>query len=138
MSGDKFLDIIDKLKKDEQPIVSPLFTVGEGLRTLNEKINNNYDLYKDNVKMTEYIDNIVTNMKQLYRVNIDVTTKCKDYVIYEYLFRVSSTVIPEICFTLHMSSVALECSYSGDLEMLLKNACLRVRDCVDSQLLRGV
>ena len=88
--------------------------------------------------MTEYIDNIVTNVKRLYQVNIDVTTKCKDDVIYEYLFRVSSTKMPEIYFTLHMSSVALEDGYYGGLDMLLKNACLRVRDCVDLQLLRGV
>ena len=127
MSGDKFLDIIDKLKKDEQPIVSPLSTIGEGLRTLNEKINNNYDLDKDSVKMTEYIDNVVTSAKRLYRVNIDVTTKCKDDVIYEYLFRVSSIEKPETYFTLHMSSVELEVGYSGNLEMLLRNACLRVR-----------
>lgn len=58
MSGDKFLDIIDKLKKDEQPVVSSPSTTDEGLRSLNEGLKNNtFSLDKNNTAKKKSSEN---------------------------------------------------------------------------------
>lgn len=41
MADDKFLDIINKLKNDEQPVIPSSSTTEEGLRALNEGLKNN-------------------------------------------------------------------------------------------------
>lgn len=58
MADDKFLDIINKLKNDEQPVISSPSTTEEGLRALNEGLKNNtFSLDKNNTVKKNSEDN---------------------------------------------------------------------------------